>query len=46
LRHAVSAIIAAARHTSLARDEIAQAQAKGLKPSGDCAAEAAALALR
>jgi len=31
---------------ALARDEIAQAQAKGLKPSGDCAAEAAALALR
>jgi acid phosphatase (class A) len=31
---------------ALARDEIAQAQAKGLKPSGDCAAEAAALAIR
>ena len=31
---------------ALARDEIAQAQAKGLKPTADCAAEAAALALR
>lgn len=31
---------------ALARDEIAQAQAKGLKPSGDCAAEAAALRQR
>lgn len=31
---------------ALARDEIAQAQAKGLKPERDCAAEAAALALR
>ena len=31
---------------ALARDEIAQAQAKGLKPSSDCTAEAAALALR
>jgi acid phosphatase (class A) len=31
---------------ALARDEIAQAQAKGLKPAADCAAEAAALALR
>ena len=31
---------------ALARDEIAQAQAKGLKPSGDYAAEAAALAIR
>ena len=29
---------------ALARDEIAQAQAKGLKPAADCAAEAAALA--
>lgn len=29
---------------ALARDEISQAQAKGLKPSTDCAAEAAALA--
>lgn len=28
---------------ALARDEIAQAQAKGLKPSADCAAEASAL---
>jgi acid phosphatase (class A) len=28
---------------ALARDEIAQAQARGLKPAGDCAAEAAAL---
>ena len=28
---------------ALARDEIAQAQAKGLKPNADCAAEAAAL---
>jgi len=32
-----------AAQVALARDEIAQAQAKGLKPSGDCAAEAAAL---
>ena len=31
---------------ALARDEIAQAQAKGLKPAADCAAEAAALAAR
>jgi acid phosphatase (class A) len=31
---------------ALARDEIAHAQAKGLKPSSDCTAEAAALALR
>jgi len=31
---------------ALARDEITQAQAKGLKPNADCAAEAAALALR
>ena len=31
---------------ALARDEIAQAQAKGLKPAADCAAEAAALAVR
>lgn len=31
---------------ALAREEIAQAQAKGLKPSSDCAAEAAALAIR
>lgn len=31
---------------ALARDEIAQAQAKGLKPTADCAAEAAALAAR
>ena len=31
---------------ALARDEIAQAQAKGLKPTTDCAAEAAALAIR
>lgn len=31
---------------ALARDEIAQAQAKGLKPNADCAAEAAALAPR
>ena len=31
---------------ALARDEIAQAQAKGLKPTADCAAEAAALAVR
>lgn len=31
---------------ALARDEIAQAQAKGLKPNADCAAEAAALAVR
>ncbi|MBN8493239.1 MAG: phosphatase PAP2 family protein [Burkholderiales bacterium] len=30
---------------ALARDEIAQAQAKGLKPNADCAAEAAALKL-
>ena len=29
-----------------ARDEVTQAQAKGLKPSADSAAEAAALALR
>jgi acid phosphatase (class A) len=28
---------------ALARDEVTQAQAKGLKPTGDCAAEAAAL---
>jgi acid phosphatase (class A) len=28
---------------ALAREEIAQAQARGLKPGGDCAAEAAAL---
>ncbi len=32
-----------AAQVALARDEIAQAQAKGLKPGGDCAAEAAAL---
>ena len=31
---------------ALARDEIAQAQAKGLKPTADCAAEAAALTVR
>ena len=31
---------------ALAREEIAQAQARGLKPAADCAAEAAALALR
>ncbi len=31
---------------ALARDEIAQAQAKGLKPAADCTAEAAALAAR
>ena len=31
---------------ALARDEIAQTQAKGLKPAADCAAEAAALAAR
>ena len=31
---------------ALARDEIAQAQAKGSKPTVDCAAEAAALAIR
>ena len=31
---------------ALAREEIAQAQAKGLKPGSDCAAEAAALAIR
>jgi acid phosphatase (class A) len=31
---------------ALARDEIAHAQAKGPKPSSDCTAEAAALALR
>ena len=32
-----------AAQVALARDEVTQAQAKGLKPSGDCAAEAAAL---
>ena len=31
---------------ALARDEIAQTQAKGLKPAADCTAEAAALAAR
>ena len=32
-----------AAQVALARDEIAQAQAKGLKPASDCAAEEAAL---
>jgi acid phosphatase (class A) len=35
-----------AAQVALARDEVTQAQSKGLKPSGDCAAEAAALAMR
>jgi acid phosphatase (class A) len=35
-----------AAQVALARDEVTQAQAKGLKPSSDCAAEAAALAIR
>ncbi len=35
-----------AAQVALARDEVTQAQAKGLKPSSDCAAEAAALATR
>lgn len=35
-----------AAQVALARDEVTQAQAKGLKPGSDCAAEAAALAIR